>query len=326
MKMSPDLSKVLRGIAAGIALAALLAGVDAIGQDKPAQAATPAKAPAQRTFDSPQAAANALIEAVRTGNRDALVQVVGLTSRSWLLTSDEVADRGEGQIFLEAYDRKNGIAMSGADKAMLTVGDDDWAFPAPIVRKGGKWSFDAAAGREEILNRRVGRNELDTIQTLLAIVDAQREYATQDVDGDGLNDYATRFASTPGTRDGLYWETPDGAPPSPLGPLVAKAVSEGYSEHVKRGKVEPYHGYLFRMLTSQGPHASGGAYDYIINGHLFGGFAAIAYPAEYGTSGVKSFIVNHEGVVYEKDLGTSSASVAAKVTSFDPGEGWTKAQ
>jgi hypothetical protein len=275
-------------------------------------------------FDSPEAAASALVDAVRAGKTSDVLAVVGPKSQSWLVTSDSVSDRAEWRVFLAAYDKKNAITMKGDDKAALTVGDDGWEFPAPIVKKHGKWSFDANAGREEILNRRVGRNELDTIQTLLAIVDAQREYAASDADRNGLRAYARRFASSPGKKDGLYWETEEGQPPSPLGPLVAKAEREGYGEHVKIGKVQPYHGYLFRMLKSQGPAAEGGAYDYVVNGHLFGGFAVVAYPDAYGITGVKTFIVNHDGVVYEKDLGPSTTADAEKMKRYDPDKTWTK--
>ena len=201
-------------MAIAIALAPVAFGLpQASAQDKkaPAPSATP-KAAAQRTFDTPEAAAAALVDAVRAGKRDAVLHVVGPTSRNWLVTEDDVADRGEGLVFLAAYDRKSAVTMKGDDRAVLTVGDDDWEFPAPIVRnKAGRWAFDPAAGHEEILNRRVGRNELDTIQTLLAIVDAQREYAATDPNGDGLPDYAARFASSPGKKDGLYWEAGEGA-------------------------------------------------------------------------------------------------------------------
>jgi hypothetical protein len=306
--------KIIGWIAAAIVLASLGSIDAAQAQEKAASK--------PRTFNTAEDAAKALVEAVRAGNRKRVLEIVGPTSQSWLLTPDDVGDRAEWQVFLAAYDRKNAIVKAGDDKAVLDVGDDDWPFPAPIVRKSGRWSFDAAAGREEILNRRVGRNELDTIQTLLAVVDAQREYAAADADGNGLKDYAARFASAPGKKDGLYWETAEGESPSPLGPLVAKAVREGYGTKVKTGKVEPYHGYLFRMLTAQGPHASDGEYDYMVNGRLFGGFAVIAYPAEYGNSGVKTFMVNHEGVVYEKDLGTGTTAQAEKIRRFDPDKSW----
>jgi hypothetical protein len=252
---------------------------------------------------------------VRSGDRTAALQVVGPVSRAWLLTTDPAADRAEWTIFLAAYDRKNAVVKKSDDKAALTVGDDGWEFPAPIVRKSGKWAFDANAGREEILNRRVGRNELDTIQTLLAIVDAQREYAATDPDGDGLRDYAMRFASSPGKKDGLYWEDGPGESPSPMGPLVAEAVRQGYGAGVKAGKVSPYHGYLFRMLTAQGQDAPGGVYDYLVDGHLFGGI-----------TGVKTFVVSHDGVVYEKDLGPATAASAETMKSFDPDKTWSKVQ
>ena len=280
---------------------------------------------AQRKFDSAEDAATALAEAVRKESAKDVLDVVGTKAKTWLLTSDEVADRVEWRLFLTAYDKKHSVDSAGDGRALLSVGEDAWQFPAPIVRnKAGKWTFDADAGREEILTRRVGRNELDTIQSLLAIVDAQREYAAADADGNGLKDYAMRFASTTGKKDGLYWETAEGEKPSPLGPLVAKAVLEGYGEKVKTGKVEPYQGYLYRMLTSQGASASGGAFDYVVNGHLFGGFAVLAYPADYGNTGVKTFIVNHDGVVYEKDLGASTVELARRIRRFDPDKSWTK--
>jgi len=303
-----------------IAIALVPAGVDA--QEKKAPAA--GKAALQRTFATPDDAAKALVDAVRANDRQAVLDVVGTKARNWLMTANAIADREESRLFVAAYDRKNAVVKRGDDKAMLSVGDESWEFPAPIVRKAGKWSFDADAGREEILNRRVGRNELDTIQTLLAIVDAQREYAVADADGNGLRDYASRFASSLGKKDGLYWETAAGETPSPLGPLVAKAVREGYGDKVKAGQVEPYQGYLYRMITSQGANATGGAFDYMLEGKLFGGFAVLAYPAAYGNTGVKSFIVNHEGVVYEKDLGTATLDQAGKIKHFDPDKSWTK--
>ena len=303
-----------------IAIALVPAGVDA--QEKKAPAA--GKAALQRTFATPDDAAKALVDAVRANDRQAVLDVVGTKARNWLMTANAIADREESRLFVAAYDRKNAVVKRGDDKAMLSVGDESWEFPAPIVRKAGKWSFDADAGREEILNRRVGRNELDTIQTLLAIVDAQREYAVADADGNGLRDYASRFASSLGKKDGLNWETAAGETPSPLGPLVAKAVREGYGDKVKAGQVEPYQGYLYRMITSQGANATGGAFDYMLEGKLFGGFAVLAYPAAYGNTGVKSFIVNHEGVVYEKDLGTATLDQAGKIKHFDPDKSWTK--
>jgi hypothetical protein len=209
---------------------------------------------------------------------------------------------------------------------VLNVGKDDFPFAAPIVKRADKWAFDAEAGREEAINRRVGRNELDTIQALLALVDAQREYATMDADANRLADYASRFISSPGKKDGLYWPTKEGEPPSPLGPFAAKAVQEGYGARAATGKPQPFHGYFFRMLKAQGASAAGGKYDYEVKGRMLGGFAAVAWPAKYGVSGVMTFIVNHDGVVYEKDLGANTASLAQKMTRFDPDKTWKKAQ
>jgi hypothetical protein len=333
LSMRKDAGMSIHWTAIAIAMALLAFGIpQAKAQEKQAAATSAApKAPAaaphavqQRTFDRPEAAASALVDAVRAGDRATALQVVGPVSRAWLLTTDQAADRAEWTIFLAAYDRKNAIVKKADDKAVLTVGDDDWEFPAPIVQKDGKWAFDANAGREEILNRRVGRNELDTIQTLLAIVDAQREYAATDPKGAGLRDYAMRFASSPGKKDGLYWETRGGEAPSPMGPMVAEAVRGGYG--VKGGKLSPYHGYLFHMLTAQGKDAPGGAYDYMVDGHLFGGFAVVAYPDLYGITGVKTFLVSHDGVVYEKDLGPGTAAQAEAMKTFDPDPTWSKTQ
>jgi len=316
----------MAGVLAGTAIA-IAAGGALAQEQKPAAAAAPKaaapKAAAQRTFAAPEEAVKALVEAVRAGKVEDMVAVIGPKSRSWLFTGDSVADAADWKKFLAGYDAKNRLAKAGDAKAVLFIGDD-WPFPAPLVAKAGKWSFDADAGREEVTNRRVGRNELDTIQTLLAIVDAQREYAASDADGNGLHDYAMRFRSSPGKKDGLYWETKAGEPPSPMGPLAAKAVSEGYGAKLKSGKPIAYHGYYFRILTAQGKDAAGGAYDYRVGGKLFGGFAIVAWPATYGNSGVKTFLLNHDGVVYEKDLGSATATQAGGMKLFNPDKSWAK--
>jgi hypothetical protein len=278
----------------------------------------------QQSFATPEQAVTALVSAVRAKDVNGLLALVGPKSKDWLFSGDNVADTTDWKRFLTAYDLKHRIDQQSDAKAVLNVGDDDWAFPAPLVKSAGQWHFDAEAGRDEVLNRRIGRNELDTIQTLLAIVDAQREYALKDADGNGLTDYAIRFRSTPGKKDGLYWPTQPGEPASPLGPLVAEAVAEGYGGAPKTGKPRPYHGYYYRMLTGQGKSARGGAFDYLLNGKLFGGFAVVASPASYGISGVETYIVSHEGVVYRKVLGPDTASIVAKMKLFDPGDGWTK--
>jgi hypothetical protein len=286
-----------------------------------ALAATPAPAK-QRTFASADEAAKALAEAVRSGELSNLLAVVGPSAKSWLLSGDAVSDRNDWKAFLAAYDQKRVVVPQGDAKAQLQVGSDDWPFPAPIVKKGATWSFDTEAGREEMTNRRVGRNELDTIQVMLAIVDAQREYAAGSAD----SAYAKVFRSSSGKKDGLYWAAAPGEKASPLGPLVVSAAREGYGGKLASEKPQAFHGYRYKMLTSQAKSAPGGAYDYIVKGRMIGGFAVLAYPATYGLSGVKSFIVNHDGVVYEKDLGTGTEAAAAKVTRFDPAKGWDKVQ
>lgn len=289
----------------------------------PAYSASPKPAIVQQTFAAPEDAAKALAEAVRAKDVKALLAVVGPHSRHWLFSGDEVADRNAWARFLTAYDRKNAVSKAADGRMRLLVGDGDWAFPAPIVNKGKGWVFDSAAGREEIINRRVGENELSTIQTLLAVVDAQREYAAADPDGNGFNDYARTFISSEGKRDGLYWPVKANEPPSPLGPLVGEAARAGYKAG---GKPAPYHGYHFRMLTAQGKSAPGGAYSYLVGGKMIGGFAVLAYPARYGVSGVMTFLVSHEGTVYQKNLGKSTPATALKMSQFNPDASWKKAE
>jgi len=194
------------------------------------------------------------------------------------------------------------------------------------VKKGDTWLFDAKKGKDEILNRRIGQNELSTIQTMLAIVDAQREYAMKDLDGDGILEYAEKFRSDANKKNGLYWETKEGEEPSPLGELVASARAEGYTKAGAKDNPSPFHGYYFRMLKKQGKHAAGGAFDYVVKGQQIGGFAVVAYPATYGNSGVMTFIVNHEGVVYQKDLGKNTAKTAKDMKTFDPDKTWKKVE
>nr|MBL8412356.1 DUF2950 domain-containing protein [Dechloromonas sp.] len=273
----------------------------------------------QQVFAAPEEAARALADALRNHDHPAILAVVGAGAGRWLFSGDPVADRAEGEKFLAAYDRQHAVKPLADDRAQLLVGDDDWPFPAPLVRKGNGWVFDTAAGKEEITNRRIGRNELDTIQTLLAIVDAQREYAASDPDGNGLPDYARRFQAQEGKRDGLYWPTAGGEKPSPLGPLIAQATREGYSK-ADAG----YHGYRYRILTGQGPAAPGGKYDYLVGDKLLGGFAILAYPVKYGVSGIMSFMVSHDGTVYEKSLGKQTATKAERITRFDPDASWRK--
>ncbi len=282
--------------------------------------ASAAGAQTQPSFPSADEAASALVQAVKAGNKSKALAILGPGAGTWMSSGDAVADRAANEAFVAAYDQKHAIVPDGDARAKLTIGTDDWPFAFPLVKAEGRWRFDTAAGKDEMLARRIGRNELDVIDVMLAIVDAQREYASADRDRNGALEYARKFASSAGKQDGLYWPTKAGEPQSPLGPLVVRATAEGYA---KQKGPTPYHGYHFRMLKGQGPGASGGALDYVVRGRMIGGFAAIAYPAKYGSSGVMTFIVNHDGVVYQKDLGAQTATRAAAITKFDPSEGWT---
>lgn len=288
--------------------------------------ATPTSAAVQPDFASPEEAASALASAVRAADPQAIATLMGPDANEWLFTGDNVSDRQEWVGFLEAWDKHNAVTKSDDAQATLVVGEDDWAFPAPIVKKGERWAFDSAAGRDEVTRRRVGRNELDTIQTLLATADAQQEYASGDLDGNGINEYASRFISSPGKKDGLYWPVQSGEPLSPLGPLVGMATEEGYSAEQQRDDPQPYHGYLYRLLTEQGPDAPGGAHSYLVNGRLIGGFAVLAYPSRYGVTGIMSLMVNHNGVVYQKDLGDDTAATAKATSIFNPDTSWTETE
>ncbi len=284
----------------------------------------------QRTFKSPDEAVKALIESIRARDKKQILAIFGPSGKEIMSSGDEVADREMGERFVKAYEEANKMVSESAAKIVLHVGKGDFPFPIPVVKKGEVWLFATQAGKEEILSRRIGRNELSTIQVCLAYVDGQREYARRS-QGGGLMEYAQRFASSPGKRDGLYWEAKEDEGPSPLGPLVTEAVKEGYKkrEDGKQAKgqtLTPYHGYYYRILKAQGKNAPGGAYDYVVRGKMIGGFALVAYPAEYGVSGVMTFIVNHEGIVYEKDLGKATEKLASTMMKFDPDKTWKKAE
>jgi len=279
--------------------------------------------PMQKTFETQEAAVEALVKALRDNNEKEIVVIFGPGSETLVSSGDKVDDRERRENFLRLYGEKNRLQKEGETKVILHAGDNDWPFPIPIVKTGGRWRFDTRQGREEILNRRIGENELGAIQTCLAIVDAQREYAAVDRDGDGLLEYAQKFHSAGGKMDGLYWEVKPGEKPSPLGPLVAKAQGEGY---VKGEKPVPYNGYFFRILKAQGKGAKGGEYGYLVKGKMVGGFAVVAYPATYAVSGVKTFIVNHAGIVYEKDLGPQTEQVAKTMQAFNPDKTWDKTE
>jgi hypothetical protein len=246
--------------------------------------------------------------------------VLGSGAEDIVSSGDAVADKAIRERFVQAYDEKHQIDKQGDDKALLVIGSDDFPFPIPIVRKSDVWQFDTAAGRREILFRRVGANELDAIQVALAYLDAQDEYASTD-HGAGSGVYAQRVVSHEGQKDGLYWPTKEGEEPSPLGELAALATREGY--RVGGGQA-PFHGYYYKILTRQGSHAPGGALDYVVNGRMIGGFGLVAFPAEYGNSGVMTFMVNQEGAIFQKDLGPQTRRVAEQISAFDPDNSWTK--
>ncbi len=273
---------------------------------------------AQQAYPTPEDALAALAAAVKSGTKTAILKVLGNSAEDVVESGDEVADAETRQRFLSAYDARHSIKAEGNKKAVLILGADDFPFPIPLVNSKSGWEFDTDQGRIEILYRRIGRNELDAIQTCLAFVDAENEYADKDR-GDGAGVYAQRIVSTPGKKDGLFWR--DDRDPSPLGELAAQASAEGYKVD---GQGAPYHGYYFRILKRQGSDAPGGAFNYVVKGKMIGGFAMIAYPAEYGNSGVMTFLVNHAGTVNQKDLGNRTEAIARRVTLFDPDQTWKK--
>jgi hypothetical protein len=276
---------------------------------------------AQEQFETPEAAVAALVDAARSGDRKAILSVLGPDGRAIVSSGDPVADKNVREDFISAYDAKHAIEVEGNGTQTLMLGEDDWPFPIPLINNAGRWQFDTKEGRDEILRRRVGRNELSAIQVALAYVQAQNEYAALDPAGLGRGVYAQRIVSRQGKKDGLYWPTAEDEPPSPLGELAASASAEGY----KAGKKPiPFHGYYYRILTRQGAGASGGAYDYIVKGKMKGGFALIASPAEYGNSGIMTFMINHDGKVFQKDLGPKTAKLTGRIDAFAPDESWTE--
>jgi hypothetical protein len=277
----------------------------------------------QRDFASIDDAVGALIAAARSDDTRALVRVLGSEAEPVIDSGDPVQDRNVRGRFVRAYETAHTLIRSSTGVATLLVGNDKWPFPFPLIQSNGRWRFDSASGTDEIINRRVGANELSTIQSALAFVDAEREYYMRNPQRDALLQFSQKLVSTKGQKDGLYWPTTGNEPPSPLGEGFARAHGEGYFEK-GASKSEPFHGYIYRLLTAQGPQARGGAYSYLVNGKMIGGFALIAVPAEYGRSGVMTFIVNHDGEVFSKDLGPDTATAAQAIQSFDPDPSWQR--
>ena len=281
---------------------------------------------AQKTFATPEDAVKALVDAMKTNDTKELLAIFGPGSESLVSSGDKVRDKAGSERFIKLFEEKNSLEKQGDEKVILHVGSDDFPLPIPIVKKGTTWYFDTKEGKEEVINRRIGRNELNVINSLYAFVDAQREYASKDRDGDGTMEFAQKFWSSKGKHDGLHWEAKEGEGDSPLGPFVARASAMGYGTKGTIEKPLPFHGYYFRILKAQGPHATGGAYDYVAKGKMILGFAFLAYPANYGSSGIMTFIVNQEGVVYQKDLGKNTANVAKALKRYDPDKTWKKAE
>jgi hypothetical protein len=286
-------------------------------------AAKPTRPRVQLRFDSPEAAVSALVEAARAEDRERVFAVLGPGGRKVVESGDPQIDSETRYRFLAAYERGHGIEAQGEQRAILLLGEEQWPLPFPLVKdRDGLWRFDTVAGVQEYLDRQVGQNELDVLKVMDAYVQAQREYVQRDYSENGLLEYAQRIVSSEGKRDGLYWPTAAGEPPSPMGARFALAALGRW-----RGTddaPQPFHGYFFRPLTGQGPHARGGAYDYIVKGHQIGGFALMAWPAKYGVSGIMTFIVNHDGVVYSRDFGPQTAQRVERIQRFDPGPQWKR--
>jgi len=285
-------------------------------QQKPAETQTQA---AQKTFASPDDAAKALVDATKSENREALLAIFGPESKDLIYSSDAAADKAAFSGFVSDYDVMHRWRKLDNGSELLITGADNKTFPIPLKKnEAGQWAFDTAAGKQEILARRVGRNELAAIDVCAAVADAQKEYFSQA--HDGTKQYAQKFISDEGKQNGLYWPSPEGQPRSPLGPLVAFASSEGLK--VKPDSHQPFHGYYFQILDKQGADAKGGAKNYIVNGKMTGGFAVLAYPAHYGDSGIMTFLINQNGVAFEKDLGKTTDEAAGAITEFNPDKSW----
>jgi hypothetical protein len=289
----------------------------------PLHAMAAADVTAQKKFASPAEAMRALVAAARKDDQAALLVILGPGSDDLVSSGDPVADARERKHVATVATERMRLETLDSGAVVAHLGKDDWPFSIPLVKDGEQWRFDTAAGREEGLNRRIGRNELQTLATCRAYVQAQREYASRDPAGAGLGVYAQKMRSDAGKRDGLYWEDSTGRQPSPFGPLVAEADAEGYGPHESGGEPQPYHGFVYRILTAQGAHAPGGARSYLKDGKMAGGFALVAYPAQYGSSGIMTFVVGPEGIVYQKNLGGQTGEIAKAMTGYDPDDSWT---
>ena len=279
-----------------------------------------------RVFATPDEAVKALLDAAKTANLDQLLAIFGPDGKELASTADPPTARMNLQVFAVAAREQIRLEDDGPNRKILVIGGEDWPFPVPLVKAKDGWHFDTAAGKEEILARRIGRNELAVIDTCHAYVAAQKRYAEQGHDGKPAGLYAMAFASDPGKQNGLYWPAVHGQKLSPLGELVAQAAEEGRSNAANAGQRSPFQGYYFKILTSQGPAAAGGAKNYVVGGVMSGGFALVAWPAQYGATGVMTFLVNQDGIVFEKDLGKDTNAAAEKMTAFNPDKSWQRVQ
>jgi hypothetical protein len=322
-----DLMSLKQALTARLVLLSLVISLAACSQsDKPASVgASSITEPSIRVFTAPEDAGNALEAAAKAGDQTALLAILGPQSKEIISSGDSVQDRNAANAFAAAYEVMHRWRTMGDGSQILLVGADNFPFPIPLKKnQSGQWLFDTAAGKEEVLNRRIGRNELAVIEVCRAAADAQAEYFSQLHDGSATHQYAVKVISDAGRQNGLYWKSAEGQPESPLGPLVAFATSEGYS--AKPGAHTPFHGYYFRLLKGQSDKAPGGAMNYMIDGNMVRGFAFVAYPAQYGNSGVMTFIINQGGLLLQKDLGKTTTETATAMSEFDPDAGWTPVQ
>jgi len=278
----------------------------------------------QKVFGSPEEAMKAFAETAQAGDTKGMMAILGPEGKDIIDSGDAVQDRNAQERFVKSYQERVDYVKEKEDRVSVILGNDHWPLPIPIVKKGEGWVFDTKAAREEMLNRRIGKNELNAIQVCVGYVEAQREYASTDRERDGIIQHAQKFASDPDRRNGLYWEPADGEVPSPVGPFAARAAAEGYRR--AGDKPTPYHGYYYKILKGQGKNAPGGAFSYVINGHMVAGFALVAWPAEYNVSGVMTFIVNQKGTVYAKDLGPKTEATVGAMTLYNPDRTWKRAQ
>ena len=304
----------------GVAVLSCALGIVSHAQSQSKPSSPAASASAQKTFDTPQQAAGALIQAADPFDVPALLGIFGPEGKDFVSSADPVQDKNIAEAFAAKAHKKKAVSLDPKNpaRASLSVGEEDWPFPVPIVKKGGKWRFDSKEGHDELLFRRIGANELDAIQICLGFVEAQQEYASEIRDDSGINQYAQRLLSTPGKKDGLYWQNADGTPGGPISETIARAIEEGYSASQRSN----YHGYYFKVLKGQGPAAPLGELDYVIKGIMIGGFALVAVPAEYRVTGVKTFMVSHNGIVYEKDLGPDSLNIVRNMERYNPDKTW----